>query len=399
MARLNDRQYYSQFEGRVGIFAIGNQYNIGDIVEYQNVFYELMNTQILQAIATDAPGENANWAAFETPQLGDNRLLTLRELVDNYMVLYSDDDSYGGKIARTKVEALAKRAIQELSYDTLKVRSLEHTLLDIPTVPMPQDFVELVNIGWVNEQGIIQWLIQRKDSGNPRSAIQQEAVEANQPARAWSSTQTYDLGFVVGLRGKIYVSLIPNNNNDPSTLIGWAETTGPTYTYDDNGSIIYAQGTSLTLENFNSNQRTFGGSSVNNLSQYTTEGGFYTYGKRYYLDTETVNSHGTYFVNEIAGVIDVEPALVGQTLVMEYVSDGLSENPDEVFIPKFAEQAVYEAIYYEYIARKNNVPANEKERSKRRMFAKKREAKLRLSPISKRELLQTLRAQARWIKT
>ena len=175
---------------------------------------------------------------------------------------------------------------------------------------------------------------------------------------------------------------------------------GTGYVYDDDGNVSFVSGFSVTKERWDMFDDQRRGSDINSpVGAYTTEGGYYTYGKRYYLDTETVNQNPTYWVNENEGVIELDAALIGEVITVRYVSDGLSSDFSEIQVHKFCEQALYDTMYFEMIARRNDVPANEKERAKRRMVAKKREAKLRLSPISPRELIQTYRTQARWIKT
>lgn len=401
---LTDLQYYSQFEGRVGVFVIGRPYAIGDIVTVSNRFFQLTNTAIGTAAATDNPvtGTNTNWVEFEAPELGNNRFLTLEEAIDNYMVLYADEAAYGGKAMRMKIEALAKRAVQEFNYDILRVRDLEYELLDLARVPMPQDFVELVAITYTDLSGVERWLNQRLDSSNPRSALQ--AVDIT---TTWMTATNYTQGDTVREGEMEYVATqthTSNGNNRPGSLLGarfWRIIPAGSFIYNDEGEIIYAEGTSATKERYDESILRSGGTQTGfpvNISRLSTGSYYYGYGRRYYLDTEKANINGTYYIDEIGGAIDIDPALIGEIVTLRYVSDGLSNNPAEIRLHKFAEQALYDTIYYEYISRRADTPANEKERAKRRMKATKRNAKLRLGNFSKRELLQTLRAQEIWIK-
>ena len=341
--------------------------------------------------------------------LGSNRFLTLEDVVNNYIVLYNDDENHGSKM-RLKIEAFAQRAVQEFSYEIFRVKDLEYEVVDVARFPMPQDFVELVNINYVDQYGQEHWLIPRKDSSSPRSPLQGIQPE-------YESTRGYGSGEVVviieneGAVGQMFAYYRSLN----MLAAGVAPTTGATdanweflgrssrrasYIYDSDGNIIYASGTSVTKERWDMFDDQRRGSDINSpVGAYTTEGGYYTYGKRYYLDTETVNQNPTYWVNEAEGVIELDAALLTEVITVRYVSDGLSNDFSQIQVHKFCEQALYDTIYYEMIARRNDVPANEKERAKRRMVAKKKEAKLRLSPISPRELIQTFRTQARWIKT
>lgn len=367
MTNFTDKQYYARSEGRIAAFReflVGSltepqPYITGDIVTRSTtdgdtgVITTVYHTALLN-IAGGVAFDASQWEIIDQPVEGSNRFLTLANIIDNYVVLYSDDTNHMGMVKRMKVEAFAKRSIQEFSYDTLRIKDLEYEIVSNPRIVMPQDFVEMVNINYIDRFGKEQWLVQRLDSSNPRSAAQDE--DGN-------------------------------------------------YAYDSSGNIVSTYDTSISKQRWDgeSNNR-----NLNTLSQYTTEGGFYTYGKRYYLDTEVVNSHPTFYINERDGVIDLDPSLLpgnsasenlASIITMKYVSDGMSEDPSEIQVHKFAEQAIYEMIYFEMIARSGVVPGNEKERAKRRMVAKKREAKLRLSKISPREMIQTFRAQAGWIHT
>ena len=416
---LTDNQYYSRFEGRVRPFLVGQNYAIGDIIKVRDLYYQLTNMAIMgPSGATDADGPitfvgtdgttmgtNTNWIMFEAPVLGENRMINLKELVDNYMVLFSDEDSHGGKMPRMKVEALAKRAIQEYNYDTCRVQDFEYELLDIARVPFPQDLVEVVSLNWVDDFGIERWLIERKDSSSPRSPLQHDEDISTGNALPWDNTASYLAGNVVQFRGKYYraTGTVPVNTVPSSVNNFWVEIPTSGYVYDDNGNVVFTDGTSVTKELYDrsSNRQLLGRGQIvqGNAYYYSAGAGFNLYGKRYYLETELANSNGTYVIDHNSGAVDLDPALIGRIVTMRYVSDGLTGSPEEIVVHKFAEDAIYEYIYYMGIAKKRDVPMNEKQRAQRSMSAKKRTAKLRLSNISKRELLQTLRGQARWIKT
>ena len=327
----------------------------------------------------ERPEDNPNpedstafWELIEGAEdaLGENRFISLEDIVNNYMVLFVDDDMHGSQ-KRMKIEAHAQRVIQEFSYDTFKVKEIEYEIIDIPQVVMPKDFVELVGMNFVDEYGSERWMIERRDSSNPLS---------------------------------------------------WAQSEGGNILTDSNGNLI-AGDSSLTkqrwgnagkYEKLENNQQLGGGgfglgfgSGLGDID-----------GRKFWLDPELQHNAYTYVINERQGVIEVDPRLLGMSngpapvggitmgaerggalITLHYISDGLSSDLSEVKVHKFAEQAVYDNIYSEDIMRKANVPANEKQRAQRRAYATKRTAKLRLGGFSPRDLKQTLRAQAIWIKT
>ena len=348
---LTDQQYYAAASPT---WSFKEDYSQNDTVEWNGQYYVALMAVEGQEVMDMAnqPDMNAVWQLIEgaVNALGDNRFISLEDIINNYMVLYVDDDMHGSK-KRLKVEAFAQRAIQEFSYDTFQVKSFEYELGDLPRIPMPKDFVEVVQLNYVDSYGQEYWLVERKDSGNPTSYAQ----------------------------------------SDNGSLI-----------YDENGNAI-TMDNSITLERHNAND-------LNDSNDDILQGyygghdsyGGYRYGKRYYLDTEKTSSAYTYVISD--GFIEVDASLLREDqssniITIRYVSDGLSNDLSEIKIHKFAEQAIYDTIYFEDIARKLNVPANEKERAKRRMKGKMKQAKYRLSNFSPRDLLQTLRAQARWIKT
>ena len=104
--------------------------------------------------------------------LGANRFLTLEDVVNNYIVLYGDEEMHSGTVKRMKIEAFAQRAVQEFSYEIFRVKDWEYEVLDVARFPMPQDMVELVEINYVDQYGQEHWLVPRRDSSSPRSPLQ-----------------------------------------------------------------------------------------------------------------------------------------------------------------------------------------------------------------------------------
>lgn len=366
MLQFTDRRYYAEFEDRVTTYSAAVEYNPGDIVQFtDDVYYERIG---IGATTDVDPTVALSWMMIEAlPELGYYQFISLEDIINNYMVLYTDDDMNGSSMRR-KVEAFAQRAIQEFSYNTFKVSSFEFVVNDSFILPLPQDYVDLVNISWVDSYGTERWMIQRLDSGAPDSALQDEA----QYIYDAEGNLIFD-----NLNSKTLARL----NNDPTD----------DEQYDGSESVErfneFNQGS--TQREFQSGERLFTGN----------RGSYSTYGKRYYQDNQQANSNATYVVMENDGVIYLEPSIAGEVVTLRYVSDGLSKDLSETKVPKLTEQAIYDSIYYEMIQRSNKVSANEKDRARKRAKGKMREAKLRLSPINKRELMQVLRGQSVWIKT
>ena len=465
MAQYSDKQYYAFAEDRIfewrDLQPLGASWEFHDIVYLAtdpNTYYTLVG---VNNAAGQMPGASNIWETITRPVIGDNRFLSLEDIVNNYIVLYGDVDlNHGGAAMRRKVEAFAQRSIQEFSYDTFRVKTWEYELFDIARIPLPQDYVELVGINWVNQFGVEQWLVPRKDSGNPRSPLQ-DMVSSTAATETYSPHVSYEAGDLVlfgdGEDETTYVAIrdITANAGDPDDSSNWMRaatqtfSTGSTYDvnelvvldgslfmalqmipagtnpridnrwlligedgqylYDSEGNLTLAEG-SATKDRFDENSDQRGTTSLSTHS--TSTGGYYTYGKRYYLDTESVSRAPTYVINDESGFIDIDPIVLNvpnstdllengdkSYITLRYISDGLSNDLSEIKVHKFTEQALYDAIYYNMIVMRSDVPMNEKQRAQRKAYASKRTAKLRLMDFTPREIKQTLRAQAMWIKT
>ena len=353
----NDLNYYAGFGTTNKIWSATEEYQMGDSVQYTTAGGRIKN-YVSQVDGNEGnnPETGTGWEEI-TAEIGYYQFISLEDIVNNYMVLYGDDESHGGRPMRLKIEAFAQRAVQEFSYDVFKVKEWEIEVNDSCTIPFPQDYVDFVSLNYVDDYGNERWINPRLDSGAPQTPMQE--------------------------------------NDDESRDDG-------SYVYDDDGNIIYGgRGSSKTIERYDEySSDNVGGIRYNNTSANFPSGvsGYTDYGKRYWADTSKANSNPTYVINQEDGTIYLEPSLAGQIVILRFVSDGLSSFA-ETKVHKFAEQAIYDNIYYEMILRNSGIPANEKERAKRRAFGKKKQAKMRLSNLSKRDLMNVLRGQSQWIKT
>ena len=78
--------------------------------------------------------ENANWGSYQ--------YVSLYDIVNNFMLMYSGNHSLVNNEERYKVLFHAKRAIQELNYDAFKeIKILELDVCDSLRFVLPPDFV------------------------------------------------------------------------------------------------------------------------------------------------------------------------------------------------------------------------------------------------------------------
>ena len=82
-------------------------------------------------------------------------LVTVDQVVNDF-VLTLDSDDYVSNVSDMVVKNFALRGIREMGFDMLKrVRSLKLSKNSNDTVTLPDDFVSLVKIGLVGEDGLV----------------------------------------------------------------------------------------------------------------------------------------------------------------------------------------------------------------------------------------------------
>ena len=97
-------------------------------------------------------------------------LYSVKDIINNFQVAYVGEDKLVAKVKRSDVIFHAKRGLQEFSYDTLN--SIKSQELSVPlnlSVPLPQDYVNLVSINVIDENGIKQPIYPNLLSKSPGS--------------------------------------------------------------------------------------------------------------------------------------------------------------------------------------------------------------------------------------
>jgi len=276
---------------------------------------------------------------YEGGDFGGYQFITLKDIINNFMLSYVGEDKIIAKIKRTNVAFYAQRALQELSYDTLK--SEKSNEIDIPptlVMALPQDYVNYVKVSWVDVNGAEHVLIPASQTSNPEAIIQDDQYN---------------------------------------------------FTFDSDGNLLKAN-ESETWKKFKG-QNT-GSDAVNDF--YLTET---LDGKRYGSSPENMNSNGSFYIDPIKSRIHFSGNLTNKTVTLKYISDGLATDA-EMKIHKLAEEAMYKCIAYYILETKINTPEYLVMRYKKDKFASVRKAKLRLSNIKLSELSQALRGKSKQIK-
>jgi|TARA_R100000406_G_scaffold63114_4_gene44151 hypothetical protein len=292
------------------------------------------------------PPQNENWGSYQ--------YMSLEDIVNTFMTMYVGNDKLINNVERYNVLFHAKRAIQELNYDSLKeIKILELEVGDTLRYILPSDYVNWVRISMYKD-GCLYPLT--------------ENIQTN-----WANAYLQD--------------------NKANIL------------FDQNGNILTPSTSTIDM------QRILGGKKsiyLNDISPYNGQEGYfynglwyfeYPIGGRYGLNTETANQNPTFKINKQGGVINFSSHMANRLCVLEYVSDGMEQgDTSQISVNKLFEEFVYSYIKYVILNSKAGVQEFIINRARKEKAALLRNAKLRLSNIHPGRLLMNLRGQAKWIK-
>jgi|TARA_R110000737_G_scaffold8441_2_gene24029 hypothetical protein len=285
--------------------------------------------------------KDANWGSYQ--------FVSLDDIVNNFMLMYQGNNELINNITRYKVLFHAKRGIQELNYDAMKeIKILQLSLDDSLLFVLPSDYVNWVRVSMF-QQGVLMPLTEN---------IQTQ----------WANTYLQD-----------------NDNN---------------IIFDQNGNVLKPQDSPLDMSNrtiyLNSN------SPYDGSEGCCIDGNWYfdfAIGARFGLNTETANNNPTFSIDKQRGVINFSSIASGQSIVLEYVSDGMEKGTDgDISVNKLFEEFIYAYIKYSILNGKLGIQEYIVNRARKDKSSLLRNAKIRLSNIHPGRLLMNLRGQAKWIK-
>lgn len=266
---------------------------------------------------------------------GGYQYTQLKDIINNFYMMYVGDDKIINDCKRYEVVFHAKRGLQELNYDVAK--EVKALELELPTnLQLP---VPKDFINYVR----VSWV---DDNGNFRPIIK---------------------------------------NNQSGIVSAYLQDNNYNILFDNNGDAL--QGTSTT--------------EINSASPKTTkeDSNDLLYGARFGMDGKTANQNGTFVLNKNLGVMRFSSDLMGKTIVVEYLSDGLSDlSEDEIKVNKLAEKFLYQFIKYEILTNKFGVQEYIVQRARNEYRAIRNNTKIRMSNIRYDEILQSMRGSSNWIK-
>jgi hypothetical protein len=283
---------------------------------------------------------DANWGSYQNVTLGD--------VVNNFILMYTDDGDLLNNINRYKVLFHAKRAVQELNYDgNRQINALQLDVGHDLKFILPPDYVNYVRVS-LFYGGLLYPMSENVQANSSTEFLQDDQFQIlfDDQGNALQGTSKLDLSRI---DGENYM-LCPFNNQ-----WGWY---------------------------------------VDGLWYFS-----YGYGARYGLNTEVANVNPTFRVDKAAGVINFSSGVFGRSVVLEYISDGLYPGDDnQITINKLAEEYIYSYIKWAILNTKANQPEYVISRARKEKVSNWRNAKIRLSNLHPGRLLMNMRGQSKWIK-
>jgi hypothetical protein len=278
---------------------------------------------------------------MDTDLHGGYQYIDLDTIINNFMLIYTGEDKVIKNISRIDVVFYASQCLAELNFDTLRSnKSLEIELPPSLLMVLPQDYVNYTGVFVVNSNGVKLPLYPDHNTSDPIAAVQNgdgdiiHDIKGNMSLEDSSTWDNYQS-----------VSLTTNDNNTDDNVI-------------------------------------------------TERGNF---GQRFGLNPQHAQKNGYFYINNNAGRIHFSSNISGQTVVLDYISDGLGLD-GEMLVPKMAEKAMYSSMVYAIAMTKVNMPEYQVNRFKKQKFSDVRQAKLRLSNMKTGEITQVLRGKSKQIK-
>jgi len=291
------------------------------------------------------PPTDVNWGSYQ--------YVSLFDIVNNFMLMYAGNHSLVNNEERYKILFHAKRAVQELNYDAFKqIKVLQLTVDDTLRYILPSDYVNWVRVN-LYKDGYLRPLTENIQILSSLAYLQDQTgkILFDQFGNALSPQfSQIDLQRLDGIKKSIYLNPGPYYGQ-----YGW---------------------------------------NVDGVWYFD-----YSLGERYGLNTETANFNPTFAIDQRMGVINFNSDMYNQSVILEYISDGMENGDDSIVsVNKLFEKYIYAYIQYEILNSKLGVQEYIIARARKEKAALLRNAKIRMSNIHPGRLLMNLRGMDKWLK-
>lgn len=283
---------------------------------------------------------------------GSYRFLSLKDIIEAFKATYVGKGKVCENVFEGDIVFHAGRALQELSYDTLKV--IKNWEVEIPAslmLVMPVDYVNYCKLTWADESGVERIIYPADKTSNPKNIT--ETVNA-------------DGGFTI------------SGATDDLAFTEESETR----------DLYMAQDISPIVTN-----------------RQDKDAYNYLEGNRYGIDPAYAQVNGSFYIDEQAGKFHFSSNISGKNVILKYISDGLVTNSEHSGIdyaatpvPKFAEEAMYKHMLFGILLSRKDTPGGLLAEIKKQKFAETRKTKLRLQNFKLEEYARILRGSSKIIK-
>ena len=288
----------------------------------------------------------------------------LSQIIKDFLIT-SDGDDYANNVSDSALRNFALRGIREIGFDLgKKIRSLKLSVnSNNNTVALPDDYVDMVKMGVVGNDGIVYVFGQNKN--------------LNMSRRLQTSTDTS-----LDDSGK-YGGTLPDGVTE-ETIKG-----SLTDVFDDSDMNISLNQIGDRIDSKSATTGAGGDADSGDRDYYIFENFLYEGGIGRMYGIGGGHLVGQYRVNLDQNRIEIDTDSTYSEVVIEYVADEARSGDPEVHV--YAEEALRSYMYYKVIERKSSVPMAEKQRARSEYYNERRKANARLSNFSKEEALKTIR--------
>lgn len=272
---------------------------------------------------------------------GNYMNVSLEEMVENFMQIYTGNPTLLGPIARHTVLFWMKKGIQEFTSSALQIyKAKEFELGDALDIPVPPDYLAYVRISWLNElTGDLMRMSQ-----NTKIPFADAYLQDHNAYILFDND-----GYV--LEGDSAVNLLNDGKGKKKIQAQYNSNL-----YDDGYAI-----------------------------------------QHFKIDT-SINYNGSFIISPDKRKFHFDSSVGSKIIVLEYISDGLeAANESDIKINKYAEYALYNYANYNLLNNKIGVPIYEKTRAKKDYDTAYRNAKIKLMNLRIAEISQIIKGRNRWI--
>lgn len=265
--------------------------------------------------------------------------VTLKDVIGDFKIALDSDD-YISNVSDVQLRNIALRGIRDIGFDIgKKVKSLKLPVETNDTVLLPDDFVDLIKIGVVAEDGLVYVFAENKNINHSYQKISNTGVDAT------------------------YTTF----NNSPLNIEA-----------NKIEDIVEAKTATLNQSD-----------TIDSFYEYVFENFMYEGGIGRIYGMGGGHHRGEYRINLDQNRIEVQKGSDINEVVLEYVADEARSGNPTVHV--YAEEALRAYMYYKLIEKKATVPAGEKARARAEYYNERRLANARLSNFTKENALKTIR--------